>query len=88
VTVIHMTVPDAVWWHLAAVADRKGQKVDELLAEVVTGIAAPDPVVHMHSQGLTDAQIAQRTGLLLGTIATRRRKAGLKPNRKTKENRS
>lgn len=81
-TQIRMDIPGHVWWRLTAVAERKGQKVDELLTEIVTGIAHPDPVVYLHAQGLTDAEIGNRIGRTLGSVATNRRKAGLKPNKK------
>lgn len=80
---VTVDIPDREWWRIASVADLRGQKVDEMVAQIALGLAHPDPVRRLHAVGMTDAQIASETGLLLGTIAARRRKLGLPPNKKT-----
>lgn len=83
-TRIVLDVPGEVWWKLAGVAERSGVgKVDRFLVDLIKGITSPDPVLTFHAQGLTNKQIADRTGILVATVATRVRRAGLKPNKQT-----
>jgi hypothetical protein len=78
---IEITVPDETYFGLVRLAESRGQDVVTVLRTVVRGLSLPNPVVELNLQGKTDKEIADATGLTLGVVADRRRKAGLKPNR-------
>lgn len=78
---IELEIPDEVYYGLVRVAEARKLTTPEMLGTVLVGLAKPDPVVELHAQGLPDRQIAAWTGLVVGTVATRRRAAGLPANR-------
>jgi len=78
---IEISVPDETYFGLVRLAESRGEDVVSVLRTVVRGLSLPNPVVELNLQGKTDKEIADVTGLTLGVVAERRRKAGLKPNR-------
>ncbi|WP_167131946.1 hypothetical protein [Paramicrobacterium chengjingii] len=80
---VTLEIPDRVWWRLVDAAEKQGKSTSELMSQVATGITHPDPIERLHTIGYTDAEIAAQTGLLLRTVAERRRRLGLPPNKRT-----
>lgn len=80
-----VTMPDDVWGRLATIADDRNTTIAELLVAAVMEITEPrtrgERVVQLVRAGLTDAQIAERTGELKSYVGDVRRAAKLPPNR-------
>lgn len=83
---VSLNIPDRVWAGLVTVAEREGQTVALLLSGLIDGKVAPvvrrDLIVRLVKAGMCDADVAARTGDVVGYVAQIRRHAGLKPNRR------
>ena len=82
---VTVNISDREWWHLSEMAEQHGVKVSDL---VLLGLRkAPtvtqDDIIHaLVKSGLPDADIADRLGIFVYQVATRRRWMGLKANRR------
>lgn len=84
---IPVDVPLLDYQPLARIAERRGYKtVGELLAALVVTLVnvrdVDDELEMFVRAGLTDREIAEHTGLVVGTIADRRRRLRLPANRR------
>lgn len=82
---IPVSVPLADYPKMAQVAELRGfATLGEFLGSIASALPGQIPeedyVVLMVRAGLSDQEIAERTGLLLARVGNRRRAAGLRPN--------
>lgn len=73
--------PARTWARLATVADERGVKIPDLLAAAVAELVRPtrqDWVVLLARAGLSDREIASRTGETKAYVARTRLKAGIR----------
>ena len=84
-----------VEWRLQDLAERAGISVEEVISDAVmpkehhlsaSGEHTRVEVVRLHGLGLTDEEIAAQVDRVQGHVARLRRAAGLKPNKRKKEN--
>lgn len=93
---VKVEVDGPTWWALGRLAERRGIRVDDLLAEVaLTGKASRPPsvrtppttrqlVARLAEQGLSVAQIADRLGVQRQTVYYHQKRFGQSPRRASK----
>lgn len=82
---VTINITDREWWHLSELADQHGVKVADLVMlglKKAPTVTQDDIIRALVNAGLPDADIADRLGMLLHRVATRRRWMGLKANRR------
>lgn len=84
---VTIDIPDRDYWQAAAVAERQGVRVADMVGALVeAGIhAATEPretVLALVRAGYPDGEISKRTGMTVLTISGHRRALGLPPNRR------
>ena len=81
-----VTVPERVWGRLASEADNRGVTVEDVLVEAINHVIRPqdrrEQIVVLALAGWTDRDIAERTGEVVGFVATVRRQAGIPANKR------
>lgn len=92
---VSVRVDGKTWWRLSRIAERRGIRVDDLLAEIAaTGGATTSQaprlpltvgqrVVLMRRDGLSIAEIAKRVGKNRQTVYYHLKRAGLWPDART-----
>lgn len=93
---VKVNVDGPTWWALGRLAEKRGIRVDDLLAEIaLTGKAArPNGAVvppttrqlvaHLTDQGLSAARIAERLGVQRQTVYYHQKRFGQSPRRRSK----
>lgn len=83
---LNIRVADNVHETMTALAEARGMSAEDLCAEVMyrlTKAIARDPIAELWSHGYTDAEIADRLGIVKHSVSTRRRGLHLPPNTPT-----
>jgi hypothetical protein len=90
---VHIDVPDRVWAQLIDLSEERGVSVGHVVSAAIADALRPSSMARLEAQGrrnhivqlvkagLTDAQIAERTGELKQYVAGVRRSAHLAANR-------
>jgi hypothetical protein len=95
---VHFDVPDKVWAHLVELAEERHVSVAVVVSAAVADALRPSSMARLEADarknhvlqlvrsGMTDAQIAERTGELKSYVGDTRRGAGLAANRQMRSN--
>lgn len=87
---VTVDLPPRIFWRIADLAERRGTTVAQILVEGTAPFARYDKPVNeqvreLHQLGFTDGDIAYKTGLTRTSVAERRRRMGLLPNKQRRK---
>ncbi|MFL2002163.1 hypothetical protein [Microbacterium sp. A1-JK] len=89
---VELNIPDKVWAEVLEIAETNHTSVARVIEATIRDAVRPSAMAKLHvearrnhiaqlwGEGLTDAQIAERTGELKSYVATVRRGKSLPPN--------
>lgn len=83
---VTVDIPDREWAIMVTRAEQHGLKIPDLIRAGITSVMPHnrpigDDVIMLVRAGYPDARIAERLGVVNGTVARIRRRAGLPANR-------